>query len=126
MLSAYEIDAYKVQRFLRFISLAYKKREDSESTKQELLDHIQKIKVSCSKPKQSESIKEDLKELEAKLELALEKQATVVRHDYHHDSFSRELLKTITALDKRIESYLTALEKRDKRVKELEAKIKKR
>lgn len=123
MISSYEVDPYKAQRFLRHLCLTHRKREESALANEELRQQIQHLKLSFKASAKPKDFQQAVRELESKIDTALEKQGKVVKHVYEgHDPVT----KRIVALEKQIGAYLKNIEVRENRIKELEKKIKQR
>lgn len=115
----------KVQLFFRHLCSAYKKIEDSELARQDIKEHIQGIKDLSGSHTKASDIHKALKELESKIEVALQKQGKVIKHVYEEESFTQDLLSKISGLERQIGKYLEDQKKRAQRIRELEIKVKK-
>lgn len=122
-----EYDEPKVEKFFRHLCMASKKQEESQTAKKELREHIQTVKeLSTNKDTKASDIRNALKELETKIELAIEKQTKVIKHVTEEQVVGNEVLRKITSLEKQVTGYLKHQQKRHHRIRQLEAKIKKK
>jgi chromosome segregation ATPase len=115
------------QRFLKHLSLAYKRIQESDALRQDLKEHIQVIRdLSSSKQCRPSDIQSALKELEEKIEEALSRQTKVIQSVSDEQSFNAQLLRRITSVEKHIENYVKTQQRRQERIRELELKIRRR
>ncbi|MFH1510172.1 MAG: hypothetical protein ABIF10_00645 [Candidatus Woesearchaeota archaeon] len=120
-------DEANVGKFFKHLCMSYKKRMESTAARQDLKNHLQTVKqLSTNKDTKATEIRSALKELEAKIELALEKQGKVIKHVTEEQVVGNELLKKITNLERQVTGYLKQQQKRHHRIKQLEAKIRKK
>ena len=130
-----KISSRRLKSFVRNLCLITKRHQDREKARIELKKKIMELKRFTSKKKEMDQV---LKELDDKISLVLEKERQLLGISQQGSGESRALTRnvlenqekikrlnySIDALKQRIDDYIDIRTARDRRVKELESKIK--
>jgi len=120
------IDNAKVTLFLRQLSSSKKKIDERKKAKQGLLKQIKRVR-NISLPKKKKIILErEIKELELKINELIGTERKLFTQQQQELFFSKVLEQRISALEEKINEFLSYRKERKKKIEELEQKIKKK
>lgn len=122
MISHPEADPEKTRILLSHLMRARRIVEGKREAKNRLDEQIQKLKKST----RAKTARKEIKELEKRLADVLEKEEEIIRHQKTREISSRNIRGRIHELEGKLSKYIELKRKRDKRVVELESKIKKK
>ncbi|MEA2038021.1 MAG: hypothetical protein U9O94_11035 [Nanoarchaeota archaeon] len=125
----------RLKNFVKHVCVIAKKHKDREFARTDMYKQIQKIKKFSSKKKEMD---QELKELNNKINLVLEKEAELLGYKQQNTTLSKELVQkvsenqskieqifnSINNLNGRVKNYVDTKSEREKRIDELEKKIK--
>jgi predicted nucleic acid-binding Zn-ribbon protein len=127
--SSQKIDKRRLKSFVRHLCFIAKKHKDKEEAKGELEKQIKKIKQFTSKKK---GIDKELKELNRKIALVLEKEMqllgssatkTLKSNVTHNNEEIKKMSDSMNSLKLKMENYMDFKTKRDRKIINLEKKI---
>jgi len=130
-----KIHPKKLKSFVRHVCVIAKKHKDRETARGELQKQVKRIKRFSSKKKEMD---EELKELNRKISLVLEKETQLLGIEQGESFGAKELMKdvienkerirqineSINQIKERLEDYIKIKTERERRIDELEKKIK--
>ncbi len=122
MISPRDVDIGKTRLLLSHLSRASKKTVQREEAKQKLAEQVEKLK----KVGKSKIYKKEIKKLEKRLADVLEKEEEILRHQKTREVFSRRAREKIDELEKKLSRYIETKKQREKRIAELEEKVRKK
>ena len=122
MISPADVDMEKTEIILRHLAKAEKTVESKDIAKKRLAEQVAKLK----KVSRAKTYKKEIKELEKRLGVVLEKEDEIIRHQRAKASSSLRMRDKVAALEKRLSRYLKTKKQRESRIAELEEKIRKR
>lgn len=131
------IDPERLKSFVRHVCVIAKKHKDREKARVELQKQMQRLKRFSSKKKEMD---EELKELNRKISLVLEKEMQLLGIEQGESAASRELMgnvaenkerirqinNSINELKEKLENYIRFKTERERQINELEKKIRAR
>ncbi len=119
-------DEYTTKEFFKHLTKAYNKYEERDKAKEKLDSHIEKVKLlSLDKKTPQKKVSQEFKKLEKQiLDIIYLERNMLIRGE--HKNISEEVRERINQLEKRFDKYTDLVLERQKRVKEIEEKIKKR
>ena len=130
-----KIHPKKLKSLVRHVCVIAKKHKDREKARVELKNQIKKIKRFSSKKKEMD---EELKELDRKISLVLEKEMQLLGIEQGESFGAKELMKDVTEnkdrirqinesiiqIKERLEDYIKVKTERERKIDKLENKIK--
>ncbi len=122
MISHPEVDPEKTRILLSHLMRAMRSVEGKREAKKKLDEQIEKLKKST----RAKTARKEIKELEKRLAEVLEKEEEIIRHQKTREISSMNIRERIHELEGKLSRYIELKRKRDKRVVELESKIKKK
>lgn len=129
-----KINPKRLKSFVKHICILTKKHKDREKARIELQQQIQKLKRFSSKKREMD---EELKELNRKISLVLEKEIQLLGIRQQESAASKELMNkvlenrdrikeinnSISEIKRRLEGYIQTKTERERKIEELENKI---
>lgn len=117
---AWDYDKIKAQLYFTHLLRASKKFEERHLAKEQIARSLQKL----SKVKVNKSFQNEIELLKSKIDELVEKQASIVSDQSKRVSANSELKSKINLLETKLSDYIEEKKKKNKRIKELEDKIK--
>jgi chromosome segregation ATPase len=117
-----DVDTEKTRLLLRHLGRASKTVVEKDAAKQKLQEQVSKLK-KLSKAKE---YRKEMRELEKRLADVVEKEEEIARHQKTRDVSNKRMRDKIQELEKRLTRYLEQRKIREKRIGEIEDKIRKR
>lgn len=117
-----DVDIEKTRLFLRHLGRASKTVLEKDAAKQKLQEQVSKLK----KMSKAKEYRKEMRELEKRLADVVEKEEEIIRHQRTKGISTRRMREKIQELEKRLTHYLEKRKIREKRIAELEDKIRKR
>ncbi len=129
-----KLDPNSLKSFVRHVCVIAKKHKDREIARSDMYKQMQKLKKFSSKKKEMD---EELKELNSKISLVLEKEAQLLGTKQGESAASKELIEKtmenkakieqiynlINEVNERVRNYTEIKTERERKIKELEKKI---
>lgn len=129
-----KLDPNRLKRFVRHVCLIAKKHKDRETARTEMYKQMQRLKKFSSKKKEMD---EELKELDRKISLVLEKDAQLLRTKQQESTASKALVEQsmenkakieqmynlINELNEKVKTYSKIKTERERKINELEKRI---
>lgn len=134
--SSKEMDTKRLKSFVRHLCVIAKRHKDREKARSELQEQINRMKRFSSKKKEMD---EELKELDRKISLVLEKEMQLLGIEQGESAASKELMKDVAEnrekigqinnsvedIRRRLNNYIKVKTERERKIEELEKKIRK-
>ncbi|MEM4263895.1 MAG: hypothetical protein QW666_03305 [Candidatus Woesearchaeota archaeon] len=114
-----EFDLGKARVLLYYLGRSKKKLEEREFARRKLETKIKQLKKIST-----ESVKKHVEELERHIADALRKEKGILTAQMNEENEHKSIAEKIELLEKKLGRYLETREARQRRIKELEAKIK--
>jgi len=122
MISSRDVDVDKTRLLLSHLSRAARKIKQKEEARGKLAEQVEKLK----KVSKSRVSRKEIKELEKRLADVLQKEEEILRHQKTREMFSRRVREKIEELEKKLSRYIETKRQRERRITELEGKIRRR
>lgn len=115
-----QLSPRKLKRFIKHLCLATKAIEERDQAKQQLSEHLKKLKTG----KLSKSnLAKGIKELEKHIDNTIEKEKKAIKIHHHEPSHQERLREKMQELDSKLKSLTEFHIKRQERIQQLEKKI---
>ena len=129
-----KLDTNRLKSFVRHTCIIAKKHKDREEARSEMYKQMQRLKKFSSKKKEMD---QELKELDRKISLVLEKEAQLLGTTQQETTASKALMQqsmenkakinqiynSINELNERLRNYVQIKTERERKINDLEKKI---
>ena len=119
-----EINPRRLRHFLKYIILSKKKLKKSNEAKEDLVEHLNKIKRKTRGKKNNPTLTNDIEELEKKINYAIETEKKLYTQQKKEYFFSKFLEKRVVELETRINEFLIHHRQRKNKIDQIEKKVK--
>jgi len=119
---AWEYDKFKAQIFFTHLLKASRKFEERHVAKEDLAVSLKRL----SKFKVNKEFSKEIKQLKQKINTLVDKQSVIIRNHKDRSDVNKSLKEKISVLEQKLGVYIEDKKRKNKRIAELELKMKAR